>query len=129
MNKRIRRKLHKGEFKELGYEVTCQYTIDEATLDTFLIDIIDVAESKGWSCGGGFDVNGCSFILTHAYQPSRKYTKNISIKDVEYFFNILKKQPFMTKIVIKDAFDVWYEKEHNIEKLKELFTFEKQNNN
>jgi len=50
MNKRIRRKKHKGEFQEYLVELEAEFTGDT---DKFLDDFVDMIESINCYCGGG----------------------------------------------------------------------------
>lgn len=58
-NSRQRKKLHLGEFQELGFQVGYQFISDlpfeaqEQLIDAFLLEAI---ESRGLLCGGGFVV-------------------------------------------------------------------------
>ena len=42
MKKRLRKKLHKGEFKEIGFPINCAFKegLDEADFDKFIDDFI-----------------------------------------------------------------------------------------
>ena len=52
--RRLRKKLHVGEFQELGFEVRFSWRSDaEHDFDEKLNEWIDFVESKGWAFGGG----------------------------------------------------------------------------
>jgi len=55
MKKRLRKKLYKGEFKEIGFEIKCLFSeeMPESDFDGFIDDFIDAIESKGLVFGGG----------------------------------------------------------------------------
>ncbi len=56
MNRRLRKKLRVGEFRECGFEVTFRLSdrTDDATVDAFWGEFIEGAiESAGLVCGGG----------------------------------------------------------------------------
>lgn len=64
MKKRLRKKLFKGEFKELGFNVS--FTYDAATTDdgyALLDEFIDYALSLGLCVGGYFGEDGCKASL------------------------------------------------------------------
>jgi uncharacterized protein YggL (DUF469 family) len=52
--RRLRKKLHVGEFQELGFEVRFSWQSDaEHDFDEKLDEWIDFVESQGWAFGGG----------------------------------------------------------------------------
>ena len=55
MKKRLRKKLHKGEFQELGFAVSWQFTdtLDTKELDTFFDALLVMVEGRGLTFGGG----------------------------------------------------------------------------
>ncbi|HEY2932919.1 MAG TPA: 50S ribosome-binding protein YggL [Acidobacteriota bacterium] len=56
MKKRLRKKLHRGEFCEFGFEVRFQLSegLDDARLEQFWdIFIGEAIEARGLMCGGG----------------------------------------------------------------------------
>jgi len=64
MNKRLRKKLHKGEFQELCFEVTWKIK-DESNVDQVLDDFIEFVESIKLGCGGGCSKNGFSLGVSY----------------------------------------------------------------
>ena len=63
MRKRLRKKLHLGEFKIEGLQVKAKLLgkyPGDAALDAFLLDI----ESHNLSCGGSFGSDGISAFFT-----------------------------------------------------------------
>ena len=60
MKKRLRKKLHLGEFQEFGFEVTYRFipNLSDNQLDQFIDDFIaEAIENNGLCCGGGGDKN------------------------------------------------------------------------
>ena len=56
MKKRLRKKLKRSEFQELGFFVTGTFnSVEETALDTFFEKLIEFAESSGMQCGGGYN--------------------------------------------------------------------------
>ena len=56
MKKRLRKKLHKGEFQELGFNLTFDYAKadNEELFDKFFDSFIaEAIEGNGLECGGG----------------------------------------------------------------------------
>lgn len=55
MRRRLRKKLHVGEFIELGFEVRAELTpgLDDAGYDAFLDRLIDAIETRRLAFGGG----------------------------------------------------------------------------
>jgi len=67
MKKRLRKKLHLGEFKELGFRVALTFSqeMGEAGLDTFVDNILDeVCEGRETRCAGGGNAKEAAFFLT-----------------------------------------------------------------
>ena len=65
MKKRLRKKLHKGEFQEFGFnlEFDLKETNDE-DFDKFLDDFIrDAIEGNGLECGGGGHTHHDYFVV------------------------------------------------------------------
>jgi uncharacterized protein YggL (DUF469 family) len=55
MNKRLRKKLHKGEFKELGFGIFLKLRpeLTETELEAWLDDLIEIVERLNLGIGGG----------------------------------------------------------------------------
>lgn len=67
MKRRVRKKLHVGEFQELGFEIRCLFIPDfsdnafNAFIDEFMTQAI---ESQGLSFGGGGDTTRWGGFIT-----------------------------------------------------------------
>ncbi len=57
MKKRLRKKLHRGEFQEFGFAVAWQFApaLDDECLDLFFQALVKVAEDRQLTFGGGGD--------------------------------------------------------------------------
>ncbi len=55
MRKRVRKKLHRGEFQELGFSIAWQFTrpLDAEAIDLFFDALIEMVTAKGLNFGGG----------------------------------------------------------------------------
>lgn len=56
-NRRLRKKLRIGEFREFGIEIQIPFIKDIITLDAALDLWVEFVESKGWAFGGGGNEN------------------------------------------------------------------------
>jgi len=68
MKKRLRKKLHKGEFRELGFEIRFEFDrlFTEKEVFDYCDGFIDMLESYGLEVGGGWDTKHFDgFITTH----------------------------------------------------------------
>ncbi len=65
MKKRLRKKLHVGEFQEMGFEVrfTLARRLTEPELDGFWDAFIDAIEGKGLACGGAVGPRWDLFVV------------------------------------------------------------------
>ena len=104
MNKRLRKKLRKGEFKELGFRlnVSLARSLDEQGMDARWDGFIDLVESLGLSVGVGGHYD-------HVYAVSSA-TKRGSVtpsqqKELEIW---LSANPMLENFQISTLFDVWY---------------------
>lgn len=55
-SRRLRKKLHVGEFQELGFTLTFTIDLQQKSFDDSLDGWIDYVESQGWCFYGGGDV-------------------------------------------------------------------------
>jgi uncharacterized protein YggL (DUF469 family) len=64
MNKRIRKKKHLGEFRQLGFHVAARYlaSVSEEQLDKLDESLILFVESRDLTIGGGVGVEPSAFI-------------------------------------------------------------------
>jgi hypothetical protein len=96
MKKRLRKKLHKGEFQELGFEVRFRTTdsISDNDFDSLVDAFIDQAiEGNGLMCGGGGKKPEWSVFVTldrrgsamegHRQAVQKWLTARSEVKEVE----------------------------------------------
>jgi uncharacterized protein len=65
LNRRQRKKLHLGEFQEMGFSVSWGFrpVLDEQTSDGFFYRFISMIESRGLCCAGGYSAEGATASL------------------------------------------------------------------
>ncbi len=57
-SRRLRKKLHVGEFQEFGFTLTFTIDLQQKRFDDALDGWLDYVESQGWCFGGGGSVSG-----------------------------------------------------------------------
>ncbi len=65
MRKRLRKKLHRGEYQEFGFRIEWRFhaPLSGPTFDTFMDALIEFIEDRGLTFGGGTDtVSGSGFV-------------------------------------------------------------------
>ena len=72
MKKRLRKKLHRGEFQEFGFPISWQFTptLTDAENDLFFGELIDWVEAAGLTFGGGGGPEGGSGFVCRAKRTS-----------------------------------------------------------
>ncbi|MCL2340567.1 MAG: YggL family protein [Proteobacteria bacterium] len=105
MKKRLRKKLHRGEFRELGFEVRFRCTDDisdkafDATIDAFILQAI---EACGLVCGGGGQKpSWCVFVALNR-RGSVTEEHRVAVQ------RWLATQPSVTEFQAGPLVDVWY---------------------
>lgn len=85
MKKRLRKKLHRGEFQELGFAVTWQFIdpLDAEELDTLFHALLALVEGRGLTFGGGGDLKQGSGFLCKKGRGS--VAEEDSTRMVEWF--------------------------------------------
>ncbi len=67
MKKRLRKKTHRGEFKELGFQLKMSYEpfagYDDESFFDFIDAIADGLESQGLEVGGNFDLAESELVI------------------------------------------------------------------
>jgi uncharacterized protein len=65
LNRRQRKKLHLGEFQEMGFPLHWEFreTLDEKARDQFFDSFVSMLESRGLCCAGGFSAEGCDLFV------------------------------------------------------------------
>lgn len=103
MKKRLRKKLHKGEFQELGFNLEFDYTGDadnEINVDRFYTAFIDAVESIGLEVGGGG-------YKQHSYFVAR-YRGSVSDQQRQALINWLEQYPDVANIIAGPLVDAWH---------------------
>lgn len=98
MKKRLRKKLRKGEFKELGFELQFDYTGE--TFDTFLNDLIGAVESLEMYIGGGGRPSLSYFVYC--------FRKSVSPEQRQALADWLMSRPDVANVVAGELRDAWY---------------------
>ena len=111
MKKRLRKKLHKEEFQEIGISVRA--IVNDDTVSDILENLADIAEDNKliFSSGGA----------GHLILPSKEYGELIIPKKVEFLLSALMLDPYLlTDYVVGYYTDPDERKisEHKIEKVK-----------
>jgi uncharacterized protein len=104
MRRRVRKKLRRGEFKELGFELRFSLPpeLDEDQLLAFWDRFIgDAVEANDLSCGGG---SGHSWDVI----VFRNGRESASEKDQQLLQEWLEREAFVSDIHIGPLVDTWY---------------------
>ena len=105
MKKRLRKKLHKAEFKELGFEL--QFDLPDSAMDQndyldFCLRFLKEAiEENDLLCGGGIGVGGRLMIV-------RRSRGSVTEEQRSLVVNWLKNHPLVQNIRVSDFRDAWY---------------------
>ena len=99
MKKRIRKKLHRGEFTLYGFEmhIKCKEESDEV-LDRLSDQLIELVAKYDWECYG---------ILQQLFVFER-YPKQCIDARKEEFINEVKQLPDIEDVHFHDTIDAWY---------------------
>ncbi|MCD8244934.1 MAG: YggL family protein [Parabacteroides sp.] len=108
MNKRRRKKLRKGEFKELGcsLKISLAQTLDQVGLDVWWGDFIETIERLGLSVGGGGH-----YDLVFGVSSATK-RGSMTIQQQEQLAAWLSENPMVEKYQMSGLFDKWYPPKH-----------------
>ena len=105
MKKRLRKKLHLAEFKELGFNLNIKFTEDntndalDAFVEAFLDDVIDPCDLDFGGGGDRFDFAG--FIVLAARGCATEEHRAATIAWLE-------KRDDVTSFEVGDLVDAWY---------------------
>lgn len=107
MNKRLRKKKHLGEFRQLGFSVDCRLRsgLSSAEFDLFTSEFIAQAiEAHRLEFGGGGSVDrGWSGVVCRAHRYDS--TTDDDQAAVQHW---LESRPEVESFRISDFFDVWH---------------------
>jgi uncharacterized protein YggL (DUF469 family) len=107
MKKRLRKKLHKGEYQELGFGIEGEF-IDNFNADKFLDDFIEFCENNNLQCGGGNNCEFFDFFVT--LQGRGSVTEDLKKKVKEWLIN----HKFVKSVKVGKLVDAWYVKFEDI---------------
>ncbi|MDD2526244.1 MAG: 50S ribosome-binding protein YggL [Bacteroidales bacterium] len=105
MKKRLRKKLHKAEFKELGFEL--QFDLPDSTLsqDDYLEFCLrflkEAIEENGLLCVGGIGVGGRLMIVKQSRGSVTEEQRAIVV-------NWLNNEPLVQNVRVGEFRDAWY---------------------
>ncbi len=105
MRKRLRKKLHKAEFKELGFELQFDLldTLEDNNeyLDFCLRFLKEAIEDNDLLCGGGIGSGGRLMIV-------KRGRGSVTEEQRDFVVNWLCNQPLVQNIRVSDFRDAWY---------------------
>lgn len=102
MKKRLRKKLHRGEFAEFGFHVIIHLAILDDEGDRFVFPFVDMIESIGLGCNGGGS-NPLKYFITSRKGSAKE-------EDRERVRSWLTNQPseIVTSFEVKELKNAWY---------------------
>lgn len=111
MKRRLRKKLHVGEFQQLCFKVYVAFpepfTFEDAAYDVFLDDFIELIESRGLSLfgmGGQFPLAETDAIIARFRGFPEKTTEEDRVSVLEW----LSKRSEVASVRASEMFDGWY---------------------
>ncbi|MFQ1650051.1 YggL family protein [Aeromonas veronii] len=103
-SRRLRKKLHVGEFQECGFELGFNFDPQQTDVDQALDRWIEFVEAQGWCFGGGGDMTS-HVIAGYLCQFARS---TLTDADREQAACWLASQPWVISHQIAPLSDVWY---------------------
>ena len=103
MNKRLRRKKHKGEFQEMGFKLEVE--ADKHTDEQWEYDLLDAIEKAGLNVGGGF--RSC-YITSGSTKPRRHHGHTVTPGQLEEIRHWLEQDRRVTRFHFGRQTDAWY---------------------
>lgn len=99
--RRLRKKLHLGEFAEYGLELTLRFTHSPSLVDPALTNWIRWLETQDWQFGGGLSgLNLSGFLCRHR--------GNLDANDRQRLLDWLGAQSAWQLVALSDFIDSWY---------------------
>ena len=109
MNKRLRKKKHRGEYRQFGFAVVCQFRdqLSHEDFDRFLDDFISQIENLSLATGGGGSPElGLNFVVQREHRfASTDEADRVAV------LNWLQAHPEVVDPRVSDFFDLWYGKD------------------
>ena len=104
MKKRLRKKLHRGEFQELGFEVRVRFDagLSEEAWFAFWDRMVDFVEARGLAFGGGGSLSDWSVFVD---RPGRG---SVAEEDRAALGEWLQAQPEVEEVALGDLIDAHY---------------------
>lgn len=103
-SRRLRKKLHVGEFQEFGFTLSFTIDLQQKSFDDALDDWIDYVESQGWGFYGGGDVTGNEIAGFLCQYDGGSLTES----DRELVACQLAIHPWVTAHHLAPLSDLWY---------------------
>jgi uncharacterized protein YggL (DUF469 family) len=102
-NRRLRKKLHLGEFQELGFTVSasCPPAWDETERDRAMLELLSVVEARGLVFGGGDSASGMDGHIGLAQRGS-------PTEDDRQAIETCLKEIGFTEVRVSPLEDAWY---------------------
>ena len=104
MKKRLRKKLHRKEFKEIGFDFKISFTpiYDDENRFNLIDDIYLLIEQHGFDAGGSCDDGSCSgFMAVQDCRIDADVMKNSLLKALQTL-------PKITNVIFGENIDAWY---------------------
>ena len=102
MNKRLRKKLHKGEFRQYGFEFSFEFDppLGEEEFGSFFDRLLEMLDSHGLDMGGGGDTKGISGAVG-------KYKGSVTLEEIELVRGWLLGCTKVKNIWVGELMDMW----------------------
>ena len=104
MKKRLRKKLHRGEFQEFGFSLRADYEAFAdygEPLNDFVDALIDAVEKFGGEVGGGFDLAECDLFVTAGFKEGAAERRAGMIEAIKALSGV-------KKVEAGELVDAWY---------------------
>lgn len=100
MNKRLRKKKHLGEFRQMGFTIECQ--LRPGSGDRFIDDLIDIVDHD-LCVGGGGAADGFGGVISSEHRYA-----SASHKDIDTLRHWLENRTDVSSFQISGLWDMWY---------------------
>lgn len=106
-SKRLRKKLHVGEFQELYFDIHFVCPYNELHLDNF----IQLLEINGFSCVASTkgDKDSNTMTTSAAVLSDPRKNDKLTVERRDNFVNIIKQSNIYSITSVSDICDAWYE--------------------
>ena len=102
MNKRLRKKLHKGEFRQYGFEFSFEFDppLGEEEFSSFFDRLLEMLESHDLGMGGGGDRNGIEGAV-------QKNKGSVTLEEIEMVRSWLTGCTEVKNVSVGELMDMW----------------------